>query len=242
MWRRLLSLPVLISAALAGLAARGGEDQERERMVADQIEARGVRDPRVLAAMRQVPRHEFVPRDLRAAAYRDHPLPIGHDQTISQPYIVAVMSELARVAPGDRVLEVGTGSGYQAAVLAALGAEVYSIELVAPLAERAAATLKRLGYGAVRTRTGDGYRGWPERAPFRAIVVTAAPPVVPPRLLDQLAVGGRLVIPVGDAFQELQVHTRREDQVEVESIFPVRFVPMLRGPEAETAPSLPTER
>ncbi len=230
---------MLVYAALAGSAARGDAPQERERMVDDQIAARGVRDARVLAAMRRVPRHEFVPQEARDAAYRDHPLPIGHGQTISQPYIVAVMSELARVEPGDRVLEVGTGSGYQAAVLAELGAEVYSIELVPELAARAAATLERLGYSAVHARAGDGYRGWPERAPFRVIVVTAAPPTVPPRLLDQLAVGGRLVIPVGDALQELQVHTRGEDGVTVESIFPVRFVPMLRGSDADPVPEAP---
>jgi protein-L-isoaspartate(D-aspartate) O-methyltransferase len=178
--------------------------------------------------MRKIPRHEFVPLAQRALAYRDGPLPIGHDQTISQPYIVAVMSELARLKPGDRVLEIGTGSGYQAAVLAELGAEVYSIELIPELASEAAETLQRLGYAKVHARQGDGYAGWPSAAPFEAILVTAAPPSVPPRLLEQLAPGGRLVIPVGDYFQELQVHTRGDEGIEVESIFPVRFVPMLR--------------
>jgi protein-L-isoaspartate(D-aspartate) O-methyltransferase len=194
-------------------------------MVSEQIEARGVSDPRVLEAMRKVPRHEFVPREQRPYAYNDHPLPIGHDQTISQPYIVAAMTELAQVAPGARVLEVGTGSGYQAAVLAALGAEVYSIEIVEPLAVSAAATLERLGY-QVTVRAGDGYQGWPEHAPFDAIVVTAAPPRIPEPLKQQLKPGGRLVIPVGDWYQELVVLTRRGDAFDRRSVFPVRFVPM----------------
>ncbi len=197
----------------------------RERMVADQIEARGVRDARVLAALRRVPRHEFVPERDRARAYRDGPLPIGHGQTISQPYVVAVMTELAAPGPRDRVLEIGTGSGYQAALLAELAGEVYSIEIVEPLAERATATLERLGY-EVHVRHGDGYRGWPEKAPFDAIVVTAAPERVPPALLEQLAEGGRLVIPVGDLYQELEVHRRTAEGIEVERVFAVRFVPM----------------
>jgi protein-L-isoaspartate(D-aspartate) O-methyltransferase len=199
---------------------------ERARMVDEQIAARGVRDPRVLAAMRRVPRHAFVPARWRAEAYADHPLPIGEGQTISQPYIVALMTELAAVAPGDRVLEVGTGSGYQAAVLAELGADVHSIEIVEPLARAARTNLDGTGYGRVHTRHGDGYRGWPEAAPFAAIVVTAAPPEVPPALLAQLAPGGRLVIPVGTADQELQVHERTPDGIRVRRVTPVRFVPM----------------
>ncbi len=225
-WKKLLSIPVFVYTVLSGSAAKGDEVEQRENMVSRQIETRGVRDPRVLAAMRRVPRHEFVPAAQRSMAYQDGPLPIGYGQTISQPYIVAVMTELARLKPGDRVLEIGTGSGYQAAVLAEIGAEVYSIELVPELAAEAAETLKRLGYTGVEARQGDGYAGWPAAAPFRAIVVTAAPPTVPPLLLEQLDVGGRLVIPVGDYFQELQVHTRGEDGIEVETIFPVRFVPM----------------
>jgi protein-L-isoaspartate(D-aspartate) O-methyltransferase len=210
--------------------AREPRSEERDRMVAEQIAARDVRDPRVLAAMRKVPRHEFVPERWRAHAYDDRPLPIGEDQTISQPYIVALMSELADVQPKDRVLEVGTGSGYQAAVLAELGADVYTIEIVEPLARRAAAAFERLGLRAVHTRHGDGYRGWPEAAPFDAIVVTAAPPEVPRALLAQLKPGGRLVIPVGGAEQELQVHERTADGFRVRTVTPVRFVPMTGVP------------
>jgi protein-L-isoaspartate(D-aspartate) O-methyltransferase len=195
-------------------------------MVTQQIEARGVADPRVLEAMRRVPRHAFVPPSQAAQAYADHPLPIGLDQTISQPFIVAIMAELAELLPGDRVLEVGTGSGYGAAVLAELAAEVYTIEILEPLALRAAATLKRLGYAKVHVRAGDGYAGWPEAAPFDAIVVTAAAPRVPPLLLEQLAEGGHLVIPVGDTLQQLEVYTRAPEGVLRRRVFPVRFVPM----------------
>jgi len=218
----LLSAP---SGAAAPVAADETE-AERGRMVEQQIEARGLSDERVLAVMRKVPRHEFVPPSARASAYEDRPLPIGHDQTISQPYIVAVMTHLADFDAKARVLEVGTGSGYQAAVLAELAAEVYTIEIVEPLATRAARTLERLGYASVHVRHGDGYRGWPKAAPFDAILVTAAAPTVPPALLEQLAVGGRLVIPVGDRSQQLEVHTRTPSGVSVERIFPVRFVPM----------------
>ena len=203
-------------------------EAERRRMVEEQIEARGIADPRVLAAMREVPRHEFVPADERVHAYEDRPLPIGEGQTISQPYIVALMTELAAVGPGSKVLEVGTGSGYQAAVLAACGAEVHSIEIVDALAKRAAGDLARLGIAKVHVRSGDGYAGWPEAAPFDAIVVTAAAPHVPPALIEQLRIGARLVIPVGETGQEqrLQVHTRTRDGVEVHDVVPVRFVPM----------------
>ena len=201
----------------------------RSVMVETQIAARGMHDPAVLAAMRRVPRHEFVPGRVRERAYADHPLPIGEGQTISQPYVVALMTELAAVAPGARVLEVGTGSGYQAAVLAEVGADVYTIEIVESLARSARATLDRLGYGRVHTRHGDGYRGWPEAAPFAAIVVTAAPPEVPPDLLAQLAPGGRLVVPVGTGEQELQVHERTPDGIRVRRVTPVQFVPMTGG-------------
>jgi protein-L-isoaspartate(D-aspartate) O-methyltransferase len=203
------------------------QEQARLHMVSEQIEARGVRDARVLAAMRKVPRHRFVPNAERAQAYADRPLPIGHRQTISQPYIVALMSELAGVKPGDTVLEVGTGSGYQAAVLAEMGVKVFSIEIIKPLAKQAKATLDELGYGKrVTVRHGDGYAGWPERAPFDAVVVTAAPPRIPGPLKQQLKVGGRLVIPVGKYFQSLLRVTRTKDGFREESVIPVRFVPM----------------
>jgi protein-L-isoaspartate(D-aspartate) O-methyltransferase len=224
-----------IGFALAALGAAAPDPfvGQRLRMVSDQIEARGVSDARLLAALRRVPRHAFVPPSERAHAYEDHALSIGHGQTISQPYVVALMTELAALRPGARVLEVGTGSGYQAAVLAELAGAVYSIEIVAPLARRAAATLAAQGYGAVHVRHGDGYRGWPEAAPFDAILVTAAAPRVPPALLEQLAPDGRLVIPVGDAEQALEVHHRTERGFEVQRVLPVRFVPMtgeVRGP------------
>jgi protein-L-isoaspartate(D-aspartate) O-methyltransferase len=200
----------------------------RRAMVSEQLEPHGIRDPRVLDALRKVPRHEFVRPEWRENAYDDRALPIDAGQTISQPYIVALMSELADLTPGERVLEVGTGSGYQAAVLAELvgAGGVYSIEIVAELARGAAARLGRLGYGAIHLREGDGYRGWPEAAPFHAVLVTAAPPSVPPPLEEQLAVGGRLVIPVGDASQELLVITRTAEGLERRSVIPVAFVPM----------------
>jgi protein-L-isoaspartate(D-aspartate) O-methyltransferase len=198
----------------------------RQRMVEEQIAARGVRDEAVLRAMREVPRHEFVPPDYRAEAYRDSPLPIGDGQTISQPYIVALMSELLEVQAGDRVLEIGTGSGYQAAVLAAMGVEVYSIEIKPRLCRQAAEVLEGLGYEAVHVRCGDGYGGWPDAAPFRGIIVTAAPDRIPEPLVEQLGPGARMVIPVGSFYQELKVLTRAEDGVAERSVIPVRFVPM----------------
>ena len=203
--------------------------EPRARMVREQLVARGIRDARVLEAMGRVPRHELVPEAERDDAYDDGPLPIGEGQTISQPYIVAAMSEAAALSGRERVLEVGTGSGYQAAVLSALAAEVYTIELEPVLAERAKRALERLGCPNVHTRTGDGYRGWPEAAPFDAILVTAAPEQVPPALLEQLKVGGRLVIPVGGSGdQELWLYTKSERGVERKHLMPVRFVP-LRG-------------
>lgn len=216
----------------SGSASAGPSDakdraQERLHMVRKQIEARGVKDPLVLEAMRTVPRHRFMPESQRSHAYDDRPLPIGDGQTISQPYIVALMSELADLEPGDKVLEVGTGSGYQAAVLAEMGMKVYSIEIVEPLAKRAKAVLEELGYGkGVEVRHGDGYAGWPEQAPFDAVIVTAAPPKIPEPLKQQLAVGGRLVIPVGKHFQSLLRVTRTKDGFREESVIPVRFVPM----------------
>jgi protein-L-isoaspartate(D-aspartate) O-methyltransferase len=207
---------------------RSPEETMREKMVSEQLERRDIDDPRVLAAMRKVPRHLFVPEDMRARAYSDRALPIGYDVTISQPYIVALMTQLASVKPGDRVLEVGTGSGYQSAVLAELGAEVYSLEIIEPLATAAAAVLEQLGYGAVHVRHADGYAGWPEHAPYQAIVVTAAPPRIPAPLREQLAIGGRLVVPVGPPWQqELLVVTRTEDGYSQRSVIPVAFVPMV---------------
>jgi protein-L-isoaspartate(D-aspartate) O-methyltransferase len=186
-----------------------------------------VRDERVLEAMRSVPRHRYAPGVIAERAYEDRPHPIGHGQTISQPYIVAFMSELARLEPPCRVLEVGTGSGYQAAVLAEMGCTVYSIEIVEPLGLQARATLEAEGLGdRVHARVGDGYRGWPEAAPFEAILVTAAAPHVPVPLLAQLADGGRLVIPVGEGWQALEVHHRVGDRIEREQVLDVRFVPM----------------
>ena len=197
-----------------------------DRMVETQIVARGVRDPRVLAAMRRVERDRFVPEALRGHACEDRPLVIGHGQTISQPYVVAAMTEAARVKPGARALEVGTGSGYQAAVLSLLAEWLDSIEVVVPLARAAAARLEELGYRNVTVHAGDGHGGWPERAPFDVILVTAAASELPWPLLDQLAVGGRLVAPVGDGVQDMVVVERTREGLQSHTLFPVRFVPM----------------
>ena len=214
-----------------------GDAARRARMVETQIVPRGVRDPRVLDAMRRVPRHLFVEPGERAHAYEDHPLPIGGSQTISQPYIVALMTELLGLPPRARVLEIGTGSGYQSAVLSQIAAEVYSIEILPDLAQAASKKLKDLGYVNVTVRAGDGYRGWPEHAPFDGIIVTAAPEKIPEPLVDQLAVGGRMVIPVGGFFQELKVFTREKDgRVTEKDIIPVRFVPMTGEIEKNTTP------
>ena len=207
--------------------ASDAREQERHEMVRTQIEARGVRDAVVLEAMRSVPRHLFVPQSQRVKAYADRPLPIGSGQTISQPYIVALMTELAGVKPGDKVLEVGTGSGYQAAVLAEMGVRLFSIEIIEALAKSAKATLEERGYMTnVEVRHGDGYGGWPDQAPFDAIIVTAAPPKVPKPLKEQLKVGGRLIIPVGKRYQSLLKVTRTKNGFSGESVIPVRFVPM----------------
>jgi protein-L-isoaspartate(D-aspartate) O-methyltransferase len=219
--------------ALTALACSPGRDaadaalaRAREDMVSTQIAARGVRDPLTLAAMRKVARHLFVPPEAASQAYDDHPLPIGHGQTISQPYIVGFMTEALCLKGGETVLEVGTGSGYQAAVLGEIAGRVYTIEIVAPLAEQAGRLLERLGYANVEVRAGDGYLGWPGAAPFDAIIVTAAAPRVPEPLKEQLKDGGRLVLPVGDDWQELVVVTRRADRFEEKRVLPVRFVPM----------------
>lgn len=205
---------------------------DRDSMVAEQIEARGITAAAVLAAMRAVPRHEFLPARLRHEAYADYPLPIGHGQTISQPYIVAFMTEAIRPQPGERILEIGAGSGYQAAVLSQMGAEVYTIEIVEPLAELARQTLQRLGYDKASVRHGDGHEGWPEHAPFDAIIVTCAPDKIPPALVEQLRDGGRMIIPVGSGMeQELVLLRKNGDQIEQKSILPVRFVPMTGEPQ-----------
>ncbi len=196
-------------------------------MVQQQLMTRGITDARVLAAMAKMPREEFVPPESRAASYEDGPLQIGHGQTISQPYIVAFMTEQLRPKASDRVLEIGTGSGYQAAILAGLVKDVYTIEIIEALAKDAEATLQRLGYKNVHVRVGDGYRGWPEHAPFDAITVTCAPDHVPQPLIDQLKEGGRMIIPVGGfGNQELYLLEKKNGQLQRRSVLPVRFVPM----------------
>jgi protein-L-isoaspartate(D-aspartate) O-methyltransferase len=217
------------SAPPANQTASSSSDamqSEREAMVAEQIERRGIADPGVLEAMRRVPRHLFVLERDRSIAYSDRALPLEEEQTISQPYIVALMTELAHVGRGSVVLEVGTGSGYQAAVLTEMGVKVYSIEIVKPLARSARERLKTLGYPTIEVREGDGYDGWVEHAPFDAIVVTAAPHRIPEPLKRQLKEGGRMVVPVGDHRQELTVLTRTEKGFDTRSVIPVLFVPM----------------
>jgi protein-L-isoaspartate(D-aspartate) O-methyltransferase len=222
---------VLLATSLVGVVggSQNGREAERMRMVREQIEARSVKDPRVLQAMREVPRHRFVPEAHQGGAYGDHPLPIGHDQTISQPYIVAFMTEALGLQGGERVLEIGTGSGYQAAVLSNLVKEVFSIEILKPLADEAEKRLVDLGYRNVEVRCGDGYQGWPDKAPFDAIIVTAAPPEIPQELVKQLRVGGKMVVPVGTGVQELMRVTRTGEGTKTESLLPVRFVPMVPG-------------
>jgi protein-L-isoaspartate(D-aspartate) O-methyltransferase len=242
---RLLPLAglVLLSMTLTATPGRADESYavERDRLVADvtalaidtsQETGRKTLDPRVLDALRKVPRHRFVPADQQPYAYKNRPLPIGHGQTISQPYIVALMTDLLNVQAGNRVLEIGTGSGYQAAILAEMGAEVYTIEIVEPLGVRAETTLAALGYGTVKVRVGDGYFGWEAFAPFDAIIVTAAASHVPPPLVKQLRPGGRMVIPVGAPFltQHLQLVEKEADGTVVsKQILPVRFVPLTGG-------------
>jgi protein-L-isoaspartate(D-aspartate) O-methyltransferase len=224
------------SGAVAAESDEARFSTDRARMVAEQIAGpgRGITNRAVLDAMLKVPRHELVPERLRREAYDDHPLPIGHGQTISQPYIVGFMTEVLEPRATDRVLEIGTGSGYQAAVLAEIVAEVYTIEIVEPLAKQAQTDLKRLGYKNVHVRAGDGYRGWPEAAPFDAIIVTCAPERVPQPLVQQLKDGGRMIIPVGPSFdQNLYLLEKKGTNILQRAVLPVRFVPMT-GERAES--------
>jgi protein-L-isoaspartate(D-aspartate) O-methyltransferase len=223
-----LILAVLVATGCGQTAAPVSDfAAQRQRMVREQLMPRGIHEERVLAAMAKVPREEFVPPDERTLSYSDGPLPIGYYQTISQPYIVALMTEQLRLQPQDRVLEIGTGLGYQAAILAELVAEAYTIEIVEPLAKTAEGTLQRLGYKNVHVKVGDGYKGWPEQAPFDAIIVTCAPEHVPQPLVDQMKEGGRMIIPVGGReAQELYLLEKRKEHLREEAILPVRFVPM----------------
>ncbi|HEY7746143.1 MAG TPA: protein-L-isoaspartate(D-aspartate) O-methyltransferase [Desulfuromonadales bacterium] len=227
------TLLLIFLSPCAALAAEESAEfrQARELMVRTQLERRDISDPATLQAMRRVPRHNFVAESLIGDAYADRPLPIGHGQTISQPYIVAYMTQVVAPRPGKRVLEIGTGSGYQAAVLAATGADVFSIEIIPELADSAAERLRRLGFETVRVKSGDGYFGWAEHAPFDAIVVTAAAEFIPPPLLTQLRDGGRMVIPVGTPFfvQTLMLVEKRGSEITTRSLMPVRFVPFRRA-------------
>ncbi len=220
---------ILILPLTMSVAYTQNYKEQRQQMVEWQIQARGINSQRVIEAMLQVPRHEFVPYSLRNLAYEDQPLPIGHSQTISQPFIVAFMSEALGVKPGDKILEIGTGSGYQAAVLAHMGMHIYTIEIVPELAAQAEENLKNTGYTGVNVRCGDGYEGWPEKAPFDAIILTAAPPRIPQRLIDQLKTGGIMVLPVGPVHQvqSLKKIVKKEKGYTQTTLLPVRFVPMV---------------
>lgn len=236
MKRLLLVCLLVIAVCLSVLPVRMGDkrpgkqegtfEQARQEMVRQQIEARGIADKRVLAAMLKVERHLFVPESLQTYAYIDYPLPIGEEQTISQPYIVALMTELLDLDSNENVLEIGTGSGYQAAILAELADSVFTIEIIESLAECAEKLLKDLGYENITVRCGDGYAGWEEHAPFDAIIVTCAPPEIPQPLIEQLAEGGKMVIPVGRWWQELMLIEKKEGRIEKREVAPVRFVPM----------------
>jgi protein-L-isoaspartate(D-aspartate) O-methyltransferase len=249
MWRLLYVFPAILLIYSCFVSCNGGyctnwfpaaqkgqtgtlpnEDSEfaklREQMVREQLRTRDIVDPRVLAAMQKVPRHEFVPSDYRNSAYEDNALPLGMGQTISQPYIVAYMTQALELHGKDRVLEIGTGSGYQAAILAELAAEVYTIEIIPQLQDHARAVLAKLGYRNIHFRVGDGYAGWKEKAPFDRIIVTAAPDAVPEPLLDQLSEGGRLIIPIGTQNQELVIYEKENAGIKHHSTIPVRFVPM----------------
>lgn len=202
--------------------------KKAKEMSENQLISRGIADFKVLRAMENTPRHLFVPEAQQPEAYADRPLPIGEGQTISQPYIVALMTELLKLKGDEKVLEIGTGSGYQAAILAQLADSVYSVELIPELAEKASLLLNQLGYSNVKTKCGDGYHGWAEHAPFDCIIVTAAPPEIPEKLIEQLTPGGKLVLPVGKFYQELIVVSKSGKGIRKERIIPVRFVPMVK--------------
>lgn len=234
-WRLIVAAIILLSIIRCQANKEGAMPQQndpyaaqRQAMVAQQIVARGVQDARVIAAMEKVPRHLFVPDNMQAHAYEDSPLPIGNNQTISQPYIVAYMTGQLDLKGTEKVLEVGTGSGYQAAVLAELAREVYTIEILEPLAVRARDQIEKAGYTNVHFRIGDGYQGWPEAAPFDAIIITAAPNQIPETLISQLKVGGRMIAPVGEWHQELLLVTKNKTDYSVKKLLPVRFVPMVK--------------
>jgi protein-L-isoaspartate(D-aspartate) O-methyltransferase len=235
-WAQWLGAVLAIAALACSAGAPDGQPPsrdwttERQRMVDQQLRARDIRSPRVLDGMLAVPRHLFIPEANRGEAYDDSPVPIGYGQTISQPYIVAFMTQALDIGPGDRVLEIGTGSGYQAAVLASLARQVYSIEVVPPLADRARETLTALGYRNIEVRTGNGYLGWPEQAPFDRIMVTAAPDEVPEALVQQLKIDGLMAVPVGTFMQELRILRRTAEGTETLDTLPVRFVPMTNKP------------
>lgn len=230
-WRLIVFGLLISGVSMAYAQEKDACDRFRESMVESQIIDRGITNPDVLRAMRKVPRHLFVPDGYRARAYGDYPLPIGEGQTISQPYIVAFMTEALGPKPGDRVLEIGTGSGYQAAILGEIVKDVYSIEIVEVLGKRAERTLTDLGYTNIHLKIGDGYKGWPEAAPFDSVIVTCAPEHIPQPLVDQLREGGRIIIPVGKegAVQQLVIGVKSGGRIQTEEVKPVRFVPMVRG-------------
>ena len=222
----ILTIPSIL--LLANFFINGNDEYAKRRwdMVENQLISRGIQNSKVIQAMLKVPRHKFVSEDLKDSAYGDYPLPIGMDQTISQPYIVALMTDLLNPKEGEKVLEVGTGSGYQTAILAEMGCEVYTVEILEPVAEKAKQILQSLGYENIHFKIGDGYRGWEEYAPFDAIIVTAAPDHIPQPLIDQLKVNGRMIIPVGGLYQDLLLVQKTEKGVDMKTVTPVRFVPM----------------
>ncbi len=226
-----LLIAVVLGFSFCAEGKTGNLERLREQMVVKQIEGRGVRDERVLSAMRKVERHKFIPQHQINSAYDDHPLPIGHGQTISQPYIVALMTELCGLRGTEKVLEIGTGSGYQSAILSLLAKEVYSIEIVEPLGKLSMQRFATMGYKNIEVKIGDGYKGWPEKAPFDVIILTAAPPKIPEKLFDQLREGGVMVAPVGDYFQELVKIEKIDGKIRRSMITHVRFVPMVPGRE-----------